>query len=64
MASVRKVKIDPGLYLKAAQRARELGYPGVDEYVVHVLEKDLGRSVRQAAEAEVDQQLRGLGYIT
>lgn len=58
-----KMKIDRGLYIKARKRASELKYGSVNEYVVHMLEKELNTSVPQDNE-ETLKRLKGLGYIS
>jgi len=58
-----KVKIDPGLFDRAKQAAEGAGYSGVDEFVAHCIENELRRLKTDDAEAQVADQLRGLGYI-
>ena len=59
-----KVKIDKGLYIKARKRAIELNYASVNEYVVHVLEKELNILANQEENEEIIKKLKGLGYIS
>ena len=59
-----KVKIDRGLYIKARKRAFELNYTSVNEYVVHVLEKELNTPANQEENEETIKKLKGLGYIS
>jgi hypothetical protein len=58
-----KIKIDPNLYARAERAAAAEGYSSVDEYIAHAIENELKRSQVDAAEQQVADQLRGLGYI-
>ena len=39
------------------------GYSSTDEFIVHVLEKEAAKFDDATDDAEVQKQLRGLGYI-
>lgn len=58
-----KIKIDSHLYDRVKKVADHAGYASPDEFIVHVLEKEL--SVIEAAESDeqVTERLRGLGYL-
>jgi len=60
---VAKIKIDSHLYDRVKKVADLAGYASPDEFIVHVLEKEL--SVIEAAESDeqVTERLRGLGYL-
>ena len=58
-----KVKIDKPLYQRLAQIAEIAGYSSTSEFVVHILEKEAAKFDKADDEAEVEKQLRGLGYI-
>lgn len=58
-----KVKIDPGLFERANAAAEGAGYSSVEEFVAHCIENELKRLKVDDAEAQVADQLRGLGYI-
>ena len=62
-SSTAKIKIDKGLYDRLAQIAKVGGYSGTDEFVVHILEKEAAKFEQADDDAEVEKQLRGLGYI-
>ncbi len=59
-----KVKIDKGLYIKARKRAIELKYTSVNEYIVHMLEKELNTPTSPEENEEIVKRLKGLGYIS
>jgi len=61
-----RVRLDAGLYRKAATRAGQLGYADVDEFVTHVLERELDKPVGprdDQATRQVIERLKGLGYL-
>jgi metal-responsive CopG/Arc/MetJ family transcriptional regulator len=59
-----KVKIDKVL-LKKIKRAADLqGYSSVDEFIAHVLEKEIATLEQQESEQELKRRLKGLGYIS
>jgi hypothetical protein len=58
-----KIKIDPGLFDRAKQAATVAGYSSVEEFVAHCIENELQKLKTDAAEGQVADQLRGLGYI-
>jgi hypothetical protein len=59
-----KVKIDKELYKKAKDFAQEIGYSSVDEYVAHLLEREVNSAQGDNEDEKVSEQLRGLGYIS
>ncbi|HEV2173120.1 MAG TPA: hypothetical protein VGR71_06115 [Nitrospira sp.] len=68
MFGSHKVKIEGDLLDKAQKCAEAAGYESVDEFVIHMLEKEtkkiLGSDGGQAPSAEtVKKRLQGLGYI-
>ena len=58
-----KVSVKDALVDRAKQVAAQAGYSGVDEFIEHVLENELKRYETDDAEQQVQDQLRGLGYI-
>jgi metal-responsive CopG/Arc/MetJ family transcriptional regulator len=59
-----KVKIDSHLYQRAKKAAETAGYPGLNEFVTHLIEKELAQlETTEQDDEKVAQQLRGLGYI-
>ena len=60
-----KVKLSKDLIARCKQYAKEAGYGSVEEFVSHVLEKEL-RNVQQRTGKERDEimkRLKGLGYV-
>ena len=58
-----KINLDSGLYDRAKSAAEAAAYSSVDELVAHAVENELQRLKVEEAEAQVADQLRGLGYI-
>ena len=58
-----KVKIEPGLYDRAKRAAEAAGYSSVEEFIADCIEKQIQRLKVEEDEADVSDQLRGLGYV-
>lgn len=57
------VKLNKELWAKVKKCAEAAGYSSPEEFVEHVLEKELARIDEAQTDEEVRRQLRGLGYI-
>jgi hypothetical protein len=59
-----KIKIDSKLYDRAKKASDAAGYSSVEEFITHLIEKEVSQleSAAEGNEAVADQ-LRGLGYI-
>ncbi|MBN1481027.1 hypothetical protein EH223_01030 [candidate division KSB1 bacterium] len=61
---MKKVKLHPELYKKAIAYAEQAGYPSLDDFIAHLVEKECARIEEHNASAEqVEKKLRGLGYL-
>lgn len=58
-----KIKIDSSLFDRARTIAQAAGYSSVNEFVVHLLEKELEKIESSECGQVVEERLRGLGYI-
>ena len=58
-----KIKIDSGLYDRISRVAEQAGYGSADEFIVHVLEKELSVLEAAGTDEQVTERLKGLGYI-
>jgi predicted DNA-binding protein len=58
-----KIKVDDGLYERVKKVAQLAGYATPEEFVVHVIEKELSVLESASTDADVTERLRGLGYI-
>jgi len=61
-----KVKIDKDLLKRAQEYASRKGYPSVEEFISHVLEKEMREEESESGESqeELKKKLQGLGYIS
>ena len=58
-----KIKIDDNLYERVKKIAQIAGYSSTEEFIVHIIEKELGQMEKSDDEQAVLERLRGLGYI-
>ncbi len=58
-----KIKIEDGLYERVKKIAQLAGYATPEEFIVHVIEKELSVLESASTDADVTERLRGLGYI-
>ena len=58
-----KIKIDENLYERIKKIAEKAGYATPEEFVIHVIEKELSVLESADSDADVTERLRGLGYI-
>ena len=58
-----KVKIEDALYERVKKVAQLAGYAAPEEFIVHVIEKELSVLESASTDADVTERLRGLGYI-
>jgi hypothetical protein len=60
----RGIKLDKALVARVKRCADLAGYSSVDEFVTHVLEKELAKIEGSDSEEEMKKKLKGLGYIS
>lgn len=58
-----KIKIDDALFERVKKVAQLAGYANPEEFIVHVMEKELSVLESASSDAEVTERLRGLGYL-
>lgn len=58
------ITLDKALLAKAKRYADLAGYSSVDEFVAHVLEKELAKIDASESEEEIRKKLKGLGYLS
>ena len=59
-----KIKLDPDLLDRIKKVAEVAGYASHDEFIVHVLEKELAQFEEAGSDEEIVEKLKGLGYIS
>lgn len=58
-----KIKIESSLFDRAKKMADQAGYASVDEFVEHMIEKELAVLESADSDEAVTERLKGLGYI-
>jgi hypothetical protein len=58
------IKLEKALLVRVKRCAEAAGYSSVDEFVAHVLEKEIVSIEQSDSEAEIKRKLKGLGYIS
>jgi len=61
--STEKIKLDKALMDRVRRYAEMSGYSSVEEFVTHMLEKELAKIEEADSEEEIKKKLKGLGYI-
>lgn len=59
-----KIKIDKPLYDKIVKCTEIAGYSSSEEFVKHIIEKEVNRLLDADNDPEVLERLKGLGYIS
>lgn len=58
-----KIKIESSLYDRVKKVSQLAGYPTPEEFIEHVIEKELSVLESADSDEEVTERLRGLGYL-
>jgi len=64
MFGKKGIQLDPALMEKVKAAADKAGYASADEFVAHVLERELSRTDDASNDEDVKKKLEGLGYIS
>jgi len=59
-----KVKIEKDLFDKVKRFAAMSGYTSPEEFITHLLEKEIAKIEEADSEEEIKKKLKGLGYIS
>lgn len=59
-----RITVDKALLVKLERYALLAGYSSVEEFVTHVLEKEIAPLEAAASEDEIKKRLKGLGYLS
>jgi metal-responsive CopG/Arc/MetJ family transcriptional regulator len=59
-----KIKIDKDLFEKVKKFAAISGYTSPEEFITHLLEKEIATIEEADTEEEIKKKLKGLGYIS
>lgn len=58
------IKLDKALLARVKRYADLAGYSSVDEFITHVLEKELAKLEGSDSEEDIKKKLKGLGYLS
>ena len=58
-----KIKIDSNLFNRVKDATEAAGYSSPEEFITHIIEKELANYESDQADEKTAEQLRGLGYI-
>ncbi len=59
-----KIKIEKDLLERARKVAGLAGYSSVDEFITHLIERELSKLEGAQGDDEIKERLKGLGYIS
>jgi len=59
----KSIKLNSDLWQRVEQHAQKAGYSSPEEFVEHVLEKELAKQESEDSKQEVERRLKGLGYL-
>ena len=57
------IKLNPALWAKVKKCAEAGGYSSPQEFVEHVLERELAKVDTSVSDEEIARKLQGLGYL-
>jgi hypothetical protein len=58
-----RVRLSPDLLTRLKKHSQAAGYSSVEEFITHVLEKELAHLESSQSEEELRKRLKGLGYL-
>ena len=58
-----KIKIDKAMYDRVKELSEKAGYSSVDEFITHLIERELAQFEDAESDEQIEERLRGLGYI-
>jgi hypothetical protein len=59
-----KIKLEPDLIDRVKKIAEVAGYASHEEFIVHIIEKELAQFEYTSSDEDITEKLRGLGYIS
>ncbi|MCA9000292.1 MAG: hypothetical protein KDB61_00115 [Planctomycetes bacterium] len=62
--SQNKVKLDKDLLERIEKIASVAGYASRDEFIQHVLEREVAQFEEASSDEDIAEKLKGLGYIS
>jgi predicted DNA-binding protein len=62
--SANKIKLDKDLIDRVKAIAEVAGYASHEEFITHIIEKELANFEDASSDEDITEKLRGLGYIS
>jgi hypothetical protein len=59
-----KIKVDPDLLERIKKISEVAGYASHEEFIMHVLEREVAQFEEAGSDEDITEKLRGLGYIS
>jgi len=59
-----RITLDKALLAKVQRHADVAGYSSAQEFIVHLIEKEIAQLEEAASEEEIRRRLKGLGYLS
>jgi hypothetical protein len=59
----KSIKLNSDLWTRVEQHASKAGYSSPEEFVEHVLERELARQEQDDEDGQIERRLKGLGYL-
>lgn len=59
-----KIKLEKDLLDRVKHIAEVAGYASHEEFIVHIIEKELAQFEEASSDDDITEKLRGLGYIS
>jgi metal-responsive CopG/Arc/MetJ family transcriptional regulator len=59
----KSIKLNSDLWRRITEHAEKAGYSSPEEFIEHLVEKELARQEDAEAHEEVERRLKGLGYL-
>jgi metal-responsive CopG/Arc/MetJ family transcriptional regulator len=59
-----KIKLDKDLLERVRRIAEVAGYASAEEFIEHIIERELAQFEGATSDADITEKLRGLGYIS
>lgn len=64
MFGIQGIKLDKAIVARAREQARTRGYASVEEYLTHLVERDLTAAMASDDEKQaIVDKMKGLGYL-
>jgi hypothetical protein len=58
-----KIEIDKALWVQLQEHVASAGYSSPEEFLQHLIERELAKSVEPASNEAAVRKIRGIGYI-